>query len=124
MIPSPENIPHFCMNTLIYRLPSYRSLADLTDLTLHSDDILGWDIRMSVHPHVRGLSRNIYDFACLSPRGILPGRSPRSLAFNALNYPFDSHSMRGFSVSVDRCGTSSLNMSVLMMFKSVHLPYW
>jgi hypothetical protein len=85
-----KNIPDFCMNVLIYRLPSYTSLADLTDLTLHSDDILGWDIRMSVHPHVRGLPQNIYDFVCLSPRGIIPGKSPRSSTFNAPNHPSDS----------------------------------
>ena len=119
-----KNLPYFCMNAPFYRLLSHRSSADLIDLILNSDDVLGWDIRMSVHPHVRGLPRNIYDFVCLSPRGILPGGSPRSLAFNALNHPSDLHWMQGFGVSVVRSGTSSLNRSALMVFRSVHLLYW
>jgi hypothetical protein len=55
------------------------------------DGTLGWDMKMSVHPYLRGLPSCIYDFACLSPHGILPGRSPRRLVFNALNHPSDSH---------------------------------
>jgi hypothetical protein len=37
------------------------------DQLLNSETDLRWDTRMSVHPHVRGLPRNIYDFVCLSP---------------------------------------------------------
>ena len=115
-----KSIPDVCMKSPFYRPSNHRSFAGLIDVIVNSGVILRWDIRMSVQPHVRGLPRNIYDFVCLSPLGILPGRLPRSSAFNALNYPFDSHSMRGFCVPFDRHDTSSLNKSALAAFRSVH----
>jgi hypothetical protein len=58
---------------------------------LNGDGIPGWDMEVSVHPYLRGLPWYIYDFVCLSPRGTLPGRSLRRIAFNVCNHPLDEH---------------------------------
>ena len=57
-------------NIPFYRLSDGGWSAQLDQYFLKRDGTLGWDMEMSVHPDLRKLPWCIYDFACLSPRGI------------------------------------------------------